>query len=320
VAAEPHAVGAHPELLQEAPPPYTGPSASTAAARPSTDWPANAPSEDEAESALVLYTRGKLRPEAPLAALTRQAVAGMSELERQVIAGAALPFDTQPVYRAAVLRLRMAVALANAPTPPARVDDAAVQRLLSELDELLALVNPLARSAPPEHQPALESVRNALVREAVDFSEATHRITAGGPPPAEEPSVRPAPRGPAAAARVISVHGGEETEEPEERRRRGPLVALLLVLLAGAGYHASRIATAEPPPTVKTFDGAPAGTRALTNASGRWLITQAGATVDPDQLARFKEQEARKGNTVLEVAPGRWKIEAARDGGPGAKP
>jgi hypothetical protein len=98
------------------------------------------------------------------------------------------------------------------------------------------------------------------------------------------------------------------------------LVALLLVLLAGAGYHAYRIATAAAPPPVKTFDGAPAGTRALTNASGRWLVAQAGITVDPAQLARFKEQEEKKGNKVLEVAPGRWKIEAARDGGPGAKP
>jgi hypothetical protein len=301
-----------------APPPYTGPPAA-AEARPSVSWPASAPSEDEAEAALVLHLRGKLGADAPLAEATRQAVAAMSELERQVLSGAELPFDGRPVYRAAVLRLRMAVALASAPTPPAKVDEAAVQRLLAELDALLAEVNPLAQGAPAEHQPSLEAVRNALVREAVDFSEATHRVTAGGPPPAEAPA-RPAARDQASAARVLSVHAVDEQETRAERRRIGPIVMLVVVLLAGAGYHAHRLMTAVPPTPAKTFDGAPAGTRAMVTDNGTWLVAAAGVKVDPVQLEKFREQEARKGNVLREVSPGRWKIEAANPGGQGARP
>jgi hypothetical protein len=308
-------------------PPYTGAPSGPASARPSTDWPSTCPTEAEAESALVLFVRGKLRPEAPLAAVTRQAVAAMSELERQALAGAPLPFDAQPVYLAAVLRLRVAAALASVPPPPARVDDPAVQALLAELDAALAKVNPLAAGAPPEHQPALEAIRNALVREAVDFSEAVHRLTsAGAPPPIQEAS-RQAPRGPSsssrgqpATSRVLSLQSGEGEEVQEERRRRGPIAVLVAVLLLGAGYHAWGYLNRPAPVAPRTYDGAPAGTRALVTPNGSWLLAVPGASLDKAQLDRFKEQELKKGNKLLEVSPGRWKIVSAVDGGKGAKP
>lgn len=234
----------------------------------------------------------------------------MSELERQVVGGAAQPFDTQPIYRAAVLRLRVAAAVAAAPEPPARVDDEAVQRLLAELDAVLSLVNPLAQGAPPEHQPALEAVRNALVREAVDFSEVTHRITAGGPPPPPEATLRSAPRAPA-QARVLSVQAGEAEATPAERRRLGPLITLVVLLLAIAGVLGWQQLSRPPQRPPPTFQGAPANTVAVESGPHRLLVATPGKQVDPAELERFKRQEAQKGNVVTEVAPGTWLIEPA---------
>jgi hypothetical protein len=305
VAPAPHAVGARPEPLQEAPPPYTGPSSSTAAARPSTDWPANAPSEDEAESALVLYVRGKLRPEAPLAALARQAVASMSELERQVLGGAPLPFDGQPVYRAAVLRLRVAAALASAPTPPARVDDPAVQRLLSEFDALLALVNPLAQVAPPEHLPALEAVRNALVKEAVDFSEVAHRATSTGELPGQA-EARAAQGRPGPATRVLSVQAGQdEIEEVETRRGRRVWVALAIAALAAGAFHAYRywlLDQARQAQRAATLPGGPPGLGLAPRLPGGpvLLVPLPGDQPDPAEVERWKALEEAKGNKVID--------------------
>ena len=298
--------------------PYTLPPAAEAPAH-AGHWPSGLPSEDEAESALVLYTRGKLRPDAPLAAVTRDAVKGMSELERQVVGGAELPFDGQPIYKAAVLRLRVAAALATVPTEQARVDDAAVQALLAELDGVLALVNPLAMAAPPEHQPALEAVRNALVREAVDFSEAAHRVSAGGAPP-ERASTRPVARSQAPVSRVLSLQAGEEEEPRVERRRRAPVAVLILLVLAIAGVLVWQEVARPPVKAPPSFDGAPANTVAVTNGPYRLMVVAPGKQVDPGELARFRSQEEKKGNVVTEVAPGNWLIEAAQPAAKGATP
>lgn len=299
-----------------APPPYTGPSA--VEARSAAAWPSAVPSADEAEAALVLHLRGKLGPDAPLASLTRQAVAGMSELERQALGGAALPFDGGPIYRAAVLRLRVAAALATAPAPPARIDDAAVQRLLADLDAALAEVNPLAQGAPPEHRPVVEAVRNALVREAVDFSEAAHRATSAGPPPAEV-QARPAPRAAAPAAKVLSVQAGAAVDDEEERRRRGPLVLLVLVVLAIAAVMGWQQASRPPVRPPRTYAGAPANTYAMKNGKNDVLVQVPGKSVDPAELERFRAAEKQKGNEVREIGPGQWLIAPAA-APQGAKP
>jgi hypothetical protein len=122
---------------------------------------------------------------------------------------------------------------------------------------------------------------------------------------------------------VLSVQKGHAEDEQEvraERRRRGPIILLVVVLLAGAGFHLYRLVNAPVATPMKTFDGAPAGTRAMVTENGTWLVAAAGAKVDPVQLERFREQEAKKGNVLREVTPGRWKIEAANPGGQGAKP
>jgi len=306
-----------------APPPYQAPAppeAPPAEALPAAPaWPSQAPDEDEAEAALVRTLRGKLPADAPLAPAATRAVAALSRLERQALAGEPLPFDAAPLYRAAVTRLRVSAALDSAPEPPAPVDHDAVQGLLGVLDEVLAQVNPLAAQVPETRQAELETVRNALVRVAVDFSEAAHRL---GPVAASVADPAAAPHQPRlrAATKVLSVHAGSEPAAAPARRPVAALVTLALVALVTGAFHGWRWATTPTPQAPPTLAGAPANTLAVRNAGGQHLMAIAGTTVDRLELERFTAEQKARGNTVRELAPGTWIIERAPTPAPGSTP
>jgi hypothetical protein len=323
-AASPAAPGATLDLFQDlgatAATPYPASLAAVGSlplplpSRTGTAWPATGPSAAEAELALRALLAG--RPDtSPLRAVIEQTVAGLSGLERDVFSGA-VPVDAELIRHAAVLRLRAAAALATRPPPGTPIDSAAIAELLSEIDGVLHQVKALLDGATPEVKPQLEAIRNALVKEAVDFSEACHEIGT-----AELPLV-PAPAritGRAAAARVLSSRAGLDTEDrPEERRRRVlPLVILAVVLASGAAYHASTIYLAPPKQQPTTFEGAPAGTMAVQNGNAYFLVALPGKKVSGAELEGFKQREARRGNRVREVGPGTWIIEPAPAGGRG---
>jgi hypothetical protein len=279
-------------------------------------WPATGPSAAEAELALRALLAG--RPDSsPMRAVTEQTVAGLSGLERDVFSGG-VPLDAELIRHAAVLRLRTAVALATRPAPGTPVDSAAIAELLSEIDGVLHQVKALLDGATPETRAELEAIRNALVKEAVDFSEACHEIGT-----AELP-LAPAPAritGRAAAARVLSSRVGLDTEDrPEERRRRtAPVVTLLVILLLGGAYHAWNLYTAPPKLPPATYEGAPAGTMAVQSGKAYFLVALPGQAVSSAEIERYAQQEAKRGNRVREVGPGTWIVEPATAGA-GAKP
>jgi len=286
--------------------PTPAPLPAAAAAGPT--WPTTVPGEDEAEGALVRSLRGRLPSDAPLAAAAAAAVAALTPLERQALAGEPLPFDATPIYRAAVTRLRTSVVLAAAPPPPVSVDHDAVQGLLAELDVVLGQVNALAAQVPEAHQAELEAVRNGLVRVAVDFSEVAQALGQGAPPAGAPEAAPHRPRQPA-EAKVLSVHAAAAERAAAPGRPDGWLVALALALLVAGGFHAWRWASAPTPVPPPTLAGAPANTMTFSNDSGQFLMAIGGATVDPAALQRFIEQEKARGNTVREIAPGTWTIE-----------
>jgi hypothetical protein len=203
--------------------------------------------------------------------------------------------------------------MAHRPPPGTPIDGAAVDELLSEIDGLLGAVKGLLDQAPLEAQASLEAIRNALVKEAVDFSEACHALGT------TEVPLAPAPQrasGRAATARVLSVNAGVDAEDrPEERRRRlGPLITLVVIVLAGVGYHLIGAVNAPTKVAPVTYEGAPAGTMALKNGKQYLLVALPGANVNPADLEKYRQYEARRGNRVREVAAGTWSIEPASAG------
>jgi len=298
------------------PPPYTA--TSTTAPPAATAWPVGIPGVDEAEGALVMALRGRLRPDAPLAALAERTLAAMSDLERGTLGGVAQALGAGPVLRAAVMRFRVAAAIATAPRPPAAVDGEAVAALMAELDVVLAEVNGLAVAAPEAQQPALAAIRNALVKEAVDFSEAAHLSSVA-------PTGDSTPRaGRATAARVVVVHAAEAPAPRETRRRTLLVAALSLAVLAAAGYHAWRWYQKEQAmAALPTIAGAPPGMMLLPSAPGSPRVLVPVRRPDRVQVERFKADQAQRGFTVTEDKAGVLTVtpqDGGRSGGAGRTP
>jgi hypothetical protein len=283
----------------------------------STIWPATGPSAAEAELALGARLSGK-EELSSLRAVIDQVVSGLSTLERDVFTSGAAPFDARLIRHAAVLRLRTAAALSTRPPPKTPVDSAAVAELLSEIDGVLSQVKALVDAATPEQKIQLEAIRNALVKEAVDFSEACHEIGTAelplGPARPGEAVARAA-----ASARFLSDRVGEDEVEVTERKRSRTVWTLLVLALLGAGaFHGYRYwkiqsAVAQ----LKTYPGQPDGMRLLPappGATSRELVPT--REVDRAQVEQFKAQQKLMGFTVTETTLGGLRITADGAGAP----
>lgn len=274
------------------------------------DWPAGISDDAEAEDALRRALEGKTDGR-PLHALAAQVIEAASDLERAVLKREPQPFDASAVRKATVIRLRVAEALATTPAAGSPVDKAALSAILGQIDGLLAEVAPLLQGASEELAPALEAVRDSLVREAIDFSEAASKVEAVTPPTTTQPDVVRS-RG----ARLISIDSGVPLEP---RRGLAKQIALIVVLVSMAvatvAYHVTerRRSPVSPPNTFAT----PAGTLGLEQSGIRTLIAPPGEKPKPEQIEEFKTLEQAQGKTVREVAPGVW---VSQPGGEGAKP
>jgi hypothetical protein len=277
-------------------------------------WPASIPAPAEAASALRQALSGAGPEGAPIPGID-EVVASLADVELAVLAGEPLPLDPEPIRRAAVTRVRVAAALATAPGGGEPVDAAAVSALLAEIDGVLSQVSDVASGAPEDLQPSLEAVRNALVGEAIDFSEAAQRASPAGAP-AVAPA--PAPAGRPSKTRIVSVDA-----EPEKtsRRRVAAWIAIAVVIAAGAGYHGWRwhkrgtaraTLAAGLPAGLTQIPGPPGGPRVLVRSSTTELP-------DPAEIARFKAAEEAKGNAVRE-SDGMIFIEPAQEAAPAPPP
>jgi hypothetical protein len=239
-------------------------------------------------------------------------MAGMSRLERAVLLGEPQPVDTEPVRRAAVMRVRVAAALATAPEQGAEaIDPGAVSALLAEIDGLLSDVNALVAAAPAELQPSLEEVRNGLVKEAIDFSEAAHRAQPNGAPSVKAVDAQAAAIARRAAqTRVVSVSSRQEQEleKEQERRQRWIFTVLALSVLGAAAYHGydywqrRHDAVAE---SRTSRAGVPTDAVVAGAANAPAIVkTESGRAFSPEELKRIEGEEALRGNAVRVVAPG----------------
>jgi hypothetical protein len=274
-------------------------------------WPGGGPTPAQAEDALAAALAGMVDRGTPLGPIAEQVAAAVSDLERAVLSGEPIPLDAEPFRRSARIRVQVAAALATMPPPGSAVDSAALSAILGEIDALLSEVGAVALSVPPELTPSLEAVRNGLVKEAIDLSEAAQRVGSAEPLPAaaRTPSRR------AAATRVISVERGDGAE-PEARSPRWQIALLVAVLALAGAYHGWRWNERRTAPQqVISFSGAPENTIGVERGRTRLLLVVPGKTVNPDELQRYRTQQEALGNVVREIAPGTWAIEAPSGAG-----
>ena len=202
------------------------------------------------------------------------------------------------------MRLRVAEALGTTPQAGSGIDSAALSGILGEIDALLAEVAPLLAGAPAGLAPALETIRNALVSEAIDFSEAAQRVAAQtASTEAQKPAFVPAR---VAQTRVLSVE--QESEADWAERRRGVRLAVVLAVsvVLVLGYHGYRYWQRAHLPVLTPAVDAPAGLKAPP-AGGRGPIVlrpTGKGPIDPAALKRFREQQEAQGKQVFEMENG----------------
>lgn len=279
---------------------------------PAAAWPSGLATPEQAEDALTRALQERADLARPLQALALRTLGSLSDLERAVLKGKPQPLDPEPIRKAAVLRLRVAEALASAPPPGSPVDSAALSTILGEIDGLLAEVGPLLATAPVELAPALESIRNSLVREAIDFSEAGQRAATTGAPPVQV-AARPPPTERAASAKVISVQTPQDAalDRVERRRKVVASVVLAVVALGAIGFHGWREMVRRDVRAPPTLPGAPSNSVASTGSGKVQLVISKTGSFDPAELERFRASEALRGNRVEEISPGVLKVTAS---------
>jgi hypothetical protein len=278
-------------------------------------WPATGPSAAEAERALGAVLGGGTDL-SPLGEVAGRVAAGLSSLEREVFTRGAVPVDAGTVRHAAVLRLRVAAALATRPAPGQPVDDSAVAELLAEIDGLLGAVKALLVDATPRVREPLEAIRNALVKEAVDFSEACHEIgTAELPLEPSRAGGRSSSRAAPVARFLTTVRGDDEREVAERKRGRVAWILLALAVLGAGALHGYRWWTTEQAVAqMKTLPGQPDRMLLLPappGATTQELVPQGGVP-DRAQVEQFKAQQKLQGNSVTETSLGGLRITTER--------
>jgi hypothetical protein len=295
----------------------TADAAPPTAPAPAATWPASVLSAADGLSVVRAALSG-LWPEARLRPVTEAVVGSLSTAEKAAALGQKLPFDAAPVRRAVGLRWQVAAALDSLPPTGSPVDQQAVQGILLGIDEVLGALKEQGDDAGPESLRAVEAVRHALVKEAIDLTEALQKVA-----PAEvveEITTSRRTRRPAAAPVTRMVVPPRALEAEPGSTPWGLVVLLVVVVLAGAAYHGYRYVH-RPKPAPPPVAGAPAGTVGTLTPQGKVLVVPAGTKVDPKELEAFRNLERAKGNEVHEVAPGTFVVRpAGNSAGAPAKP
>jgi hypothetical protein len=266
-------------------------------ARTPPRWPADVPSEVDAEGILCaafggLKAAGDPALEAALVALTA--------LEKGALDGVPQGIDPVPLRRAATLRYRIETALATAPAAGAPIDLDAGRALLAAVDDVLAAMTSLGAS--PRAAEA-DAIRRALVKEAVDLSELLQRLAPrhGAPAPAASGAAIAPSR--SSVARVLATDAIAEGQVA--RRSRRAWIALAVVTVLGGGFHAYRWAARPPPPKLPTLAGLPEQALGFEKpGGGRMIVSKDGAPLTAGELAAFRRAEEAAGRVIREVAPG----------------
>jgi hypothetical protein len=239
----------------------------------------------------------------PLGPVAERVVRMLSPLERAVLGGEATELDPEVIRGAARMRLRVVAALASAPQKGSPIDADAVSALLAEIDALLASVSALASGAASPQQASVDAMRGALIKEAIDLSEAAQALapSAASAVPAPAPARAPRP----GATRLLSVSTSDPAAEPASRSARWLLVVLGIAVAAAASWHVARYRTRHvesvPLPTIA---GAPSGAVAVPAGKGGFLVRSATPRFAPAELDALREAQGAQGNTIEEVGPG----------------
>lgn len=256
-------------------------------------WPGNVPSQTHAlellcgKRTLALSLPNARRLQEKLTLPEREALMdeGLADALREAVA----------------VRWRLAAANDLLLTAGGRVDQAALEALLAEVDRALEALR-AATPASPDMGLAIDRTWETLTQEAVDFST---NVKAASSQPAAAPA-HAAPKKPAATGKVTFQPQEPEPQNAPKKTNKFLFIGLgVAVVLAGA-YHAANLNQTNVTPPAYTYPGAPPDTVVITNANGSLVVRSIRlGPVTPQQQAWLKEQEAR-GMQAKPQGEGTW--------------
>lgn len=267
------------------------------------------PSPADAEALLIAAAAGRLAADVPGQAAALRVIAMASEPERAALAGEQVPADPCLLRAGAALRLRLELALA---APARRLEPGAAQRVLADVDEMLARFKGLGEASSAETVAALDPMRLAVVDAGVKLAGALSRLVP------ERALVEQAPRPADRPGTRLLSNEVAQAGEAAPRSRKLLWIAFAFIVAATLSYHAWRLA-APTPLAAPTLPGAPANTYVVQQGATRILKAYAGTTVPAAELEGFKSQEHAKGNVVRDLGSGAWAIEPEHAAGPGER-
>ncbi len=258
-------------------------------------WPGNVPSQVQALE--VLCGKRTLAISLPNA---RRLQDKLTLPEREALMDEGL---ADSLRDAVAVRWRLAAAQDLLLTAGGRVDQAALEALLAEVDRSLEALR-AAAPASPDMGLAIDRTWETLTQEAVDFS--TNVKAASAQPATPAPS---APKKPAATGKVTFQPQESDPQNGPRKTNKVLFVGLGLAVAAVAAYHGSRMMNQDivAPPAAYTHPGAPPDTVVISNGSDGSLLVRSLRTgrATPQQEAWFKQQEA-SGMRLTPQGQGTW--------------
>ncbi len=270
-------------------------------------WPATVLSAEEGLSVVKGALSG-LWPEQRLRSITESVVASLSAAEKAAALGQPFPVDAAPMRRAVGLRWQVAAAIQTLPPVGSPVDQRAVQEILEGIDQVLAELRTGSDDSVPEALRSVEAVRHALVREAIDLTEALQKVAPADvvveittSRKAHRPQPTPAPR---------PVQPVVVAEAPSRQVPWGLVIVLVAAVVGATAYHGYRYVN-RPGSPISPIAGAPSGTLGAIGLEEKLVVSPGGKSVDPRELENFRNLQKTRGAEVREILPGTFVVAPA---------
>ena len=278
------------KLPMHAPPPRAD-SVAAAPAAPVALWPSQVPKR---EAMLGFLNDPKTAPE-PFRSIASRLLSTLQFPERAAVYTSSPSADEALVQKMVVTRFRLTAAVETR-APGSAPDAASLDELVQEVDDALAAVKQLGTTTEdPELKEVCESSRTVFakgVQELLPVAAEAHQRIAFTPPP--KPAVR-------------ITSSGLPAVQPAVGRTK-ILVGLLVgsLLIAGAaGFLLSGGPKPLPelpplPPNTEVFGDPSTGAVAVHSTDGK--------PIDPQAMARFRDEALQKGALVQEASPSMFTV------------
>lgn len=257
----------------------------------------------------MAIVRGALPPPQFLQVFTQENRAALSETERSALRGEPVPVNAVALAKLAVVRWRLAAGVSSRPATTQDIDRAAVEGMLVEADEALAVLRALEETCEDESiRLLLDQAKGALAAHAVELAsmlQETTKTDALGAVQSQKKKYEAMTK--KAQAQPQSPTAFFPREEASRAKGKGVWILFALAATAAATFHGYRHFSTEAPVAAQ---GPVEGSVMLPKTANGITVFHAASpgAISPAELERLSERMSSHGKEVLKVGPGEYAI------------